>query len=338
MPSLTFLPSPLNQGETAMSNGITEPNTKKLARMRVRRRKLLMTRALRRLNAQRYEMETYRLLRFTGRVWGQLKNDLVRLGANIDRYASDNFDISRQWLDKHEELHKRWPELLVACEWATNLPYEPDRKPSIKKAFDIIEAKVRFEKLQLPPSGTARSKSTRRKPLITASTAVLDVSRVDLLRGDAEEVASRLPANSVHVCVTSPPHWGSLRNYGHSGQSGMETNPQEYIDKLVSVFREVRRVLVKRGTVWLVLGDTYTPNGGVGQPDGRKLGRNTVQGTRAKKRAAVPDLEAKNLMLMPARVALAMQKDGWILRSEIVWEKLVVRPRASAIGQLARMT
>ena len=94
-----------------MSNGITEPNTKKLARMRVRRRKLLMTRAPRRLNAQRYEMETYRLLRFTGRVWGQLKNDLVRLGANIDRYASDNFDISRQWLDKHEELHKRWPEL-----------------------------------------------------------------------------------------------------------------------------------------------------------------------------------------------------------------------------------
>ena len=108
-----------------------------------------------------------------------------------------------------------------------------------------------------------------------------------LLIGDALDTLHTLKAQSVHCCVTSPPYWG-LRDYGHDGQIGLEATPQEYVAKMVEVFREVRRVLVCDGSLWLNLGDCY---------------------------------EDKNLVGIPWRVALALQADGWYLRSDIIWHK-----------------
>ncbi len=79
-----------------------------------------------------------------------------------------------------------------------------------------------------------------------------------ILLGDCLESLKTLPDQSVHCCVTSPPYFG-LRNYNHVGQIGLEQTPEEFVAKLVDVFREVRRVLRDDGSCWVNLGDSYTP-------------------------------------------------------------------------------
>ena len=108
-----------------------------------------------------------------------------------------------------------------------------------------------------------------------------------ILTGDCLEVLKTLPDQSVNCCITSPPYY-SLRDYKNENQIGQEETPQEYIQKLVIVFKEVRRVLRDDGTLWLNLGDCY---------------------------------KDKNRLLIPARVALALQEDGYIIRDEIIWQK-----------------
>lgn len=111
--------------------------------------------------------------------------------------------------------------------------------------------------------------------------------------GDCLESLRKMPDQSVHCCVTSPPYFG-LRNYGADGQIGLEPTPDEFERALVTVFREVRRVLRDDGTLWLNLGDSYG--------------------------------KGKQLLMMPARVAIALQADGWVLRQEIIWHKPNVMP------------
>ena len=111
---------------------------------------------------------------------------------------------------------------------------------------------------------------------------------IDIFTGDCLQVLSSLPCGSVNTCVTSPPYFG-LRDHGVDGQIGLEGTPEAYILRLVKVFREVRRVLRNDGPLWLNLGDSYAKD--------------------------------KNRRLMPARTALALQADGWLLRDEIIWHK-----------------
>ena len=106
--------------------------------------------------------------------------------------------------------------------------------------------------------------------------------------GDCLEVMKTLESGSAQTCVTSPPYW-NLRDYGNDAQIGLEGTPEAYIKKLVTLFREVRRVLRDDGTLFLNLGDSYGPD--------------------------------KNLLGIPWRVALALQGDGWILRQDIIWHK-----------------
>ena len=91
-----------------------------------------------------------------------------------------------------------------------------------------------------------------------------------ILTGDCRERLAELDAGSVQTCVTSPPYFG-LRDYGHDGQIGMEPTPDEFVAELVSVFREVRRVLADDGTVWLNLGDSYGTGAGRNDTDDRNL-------------------------------------------------------------------
>ncbi len=149
---------------------------------------------------------------------------------------------------------------------------------------------------------------------------------IDLRCGDALEVLRTMAAGSVRCCVTSPPYWG-LRDYGVAGQLGLERTPDEYVARMVEVFREVRRALTDDGTLWINLGDCYASSP-CGNPDDARTSGLTSPGrgkdaiSRAGKRnTIVAGLKPKDLVGIPWRVAFALQADGWWLRSDIIWAK-----------------
>ena len=137
-----------------------------------------------------------------------------------------------------------------------------------------------------------------------------------VLEGDAMNVLSRLPSQSVQCVVTSPPYWG-LRDYGITGQIGLEETLPQFINRLVGVFAEARRVLRDDGVLWLNIGDGYTSgNRGYRAPDKKNPAR------AMSVRPDTPEgLKPRDLMGIPWRLAFALQDDGWYLRSDIVWNK-----------------
>lgn len=154
---------------------------------------------------------------------------------------------------------------------------------------------------------------------------------VQIIQGDSRVELAKLADKSVNCVVTSPPYFG-LRDYGVDGQIGLEATPDAFIAEMVSVFRQVRRVLRKDGTLWLNLGDSYvtTPPGNKSRPkdaDGLYGRKQDLQLGQGEDREAIwacgmsTGLPHKNLIGMPWRVALALQADGWILRQDIIWSK-----------------
>ena len=144
-----------------------------------------------------------------------------------------------------------------------------------------------------------------------------------IYQGDCLAVLRQLPAESVHCCVTSPPYWG-LRDYGTDGQLGLEKTPEHYIEKMVAVFQEVRRVLRDDGTLWLNMGDSYVSGKGryssIQQTISGKPRNEPTSGNRPDQRDH-PYLKDKDLCGIPWRLALALQADGWYLRCDIIWAK-----------------
>lgn len=146
---------------------------------------------------------------------------------------------------------------------------------------------------------------------------------VQVIQGDCLAVLKTLPDESVNCCVTSPPYWG-LRDYGVEGQLGLERTPEEYVSRMVEVFREVRRVLRDDGTLWLNFGDSYNANGRAGQGSriGCKQGTNRASAAGLDRhRPTAPDLKPKDLVGIPWMVAFALRADGWYLRQDIIWHK-----------------
>lgn len=147
-------------------------------------------------------------------------------------------------------------------------------------------------------------------------------NRYQIIQGDCIKSLKTLPADSVHCCVTSPPYFG-LRNYnGGEDEIGQEETVEGYVEKMVEVFREVKRVLRPDGTLWLNLGDSYMAQKNVTPPP------QTIGGQRGMPSDFVPSnrkdqkgLKHKDLIGIPWRVAFALQADGWWLRQDIVWHK-----------------
>ena len=135
-----------------------------------------------------------------------------------------------------------------------------------------------------------------------------------VLLGDALERLRELPDESVNCCVTSPPYYG-LRDYGTEGQIGLEGAPEEYIEKLVSVFREVRRILRRDGTLWINVGDSYATRSGPQPP------RNTRNSCGHTAKCVPNGYKYKDLIGIPWMLAFALRADGWYLRQDIIWKK-----------------
>jgi DNA modification methylase len=132
---------------------------------------------------------------------------------------------------------------------------------------------------------------------------VKTLPRNTVLTGDAREVLAGLLPGSVDCCVTSPPYY-RLRNYGAAGQLGRESSVTEYVENLMAVLRQVRRVLKNSGALWLNLGDSFSKHVSQGAPRG-------------------------SLLLAPQRVALALSADGWIVRNVVIWQKPAPLPQSA---------
>ena len=111
--------------------------------------------------------------------------------------------------------------------------------------------------------------------------------RYEIKVGNCLDELKKMDTESVDCCVTSPPYW-ALRNYDHPDQIGQESTPEEYVANITNIFDEVKRVLSEEGTLWLNLGDSYLD---------------------------------KDMIGIPWRVALSLQKNGWHVRSDIIWNK-----------------
>lgn len=150
---------------------------------------------------------------------------------------------------------------------------------------------------------------------------------VRILKGDCRDVLRTLEPESVHCVVTSPPYFG-LRDYGVEGQIGLEPTPDAFVAELVAVFREVRRVLRSDGTLWLNLGDSYNNRTRV-RPSShkpircgdRKSWAESARDREVRMSISDGDLKEKDLFGIPWLVVLALRRDGWWLRQEIIWAK-----------------
>lgn len=150
-----------------------------------------------------------------------------------------------------------------------------------------------------------------------------------ILTGDALTQLHTLPDASVDCCITSPPYYG-LRDYGVEGQIGLEETPEEYIDRLVEVFREVKRVLKDSGTLWVNIGDSYAGSckgGGCNDDYFEKKAckqassKGSHNPSKALKSYTNGEIKEKDLIGIPWMLAFALRADGWYLRQDIIWQK-----------------
>lgn len=148
-----------------------------------------------------------------------------------------------------------------------------------------------------------------------------------IITGDIGIVLPDIASDSVNCIVTSPPYWG-LRDYGHHDQIGLEPDPQEYIDTLVEIFRDCKRVLKDDGTLWLNIGDTYC-GGGNNRGNSKTLSKKQKSSRGSNGQVAKYGIhnfkssivKPKDLMGIPWTLALALRADGWYLRQDIIWHK-----------------
>lgn len=144
-----------------------------------------------------------------------------------------------------------------------------------------------------------------------------------LICGDSEKALTSIPDGTFQTCITSPPYW-SLRDYQIAGQIGLEQSVGDYIEHLVRVFAEVKRTLRDDGTLWVNIGDSYTSGGRTWRAKDKK---NPIRAMQV--RPPTPDgLKPKDLIGVPWQLAFALQKQGWYLRADIIWNKPNCQPES----------
>jgi len=154
---------------------------------------------------------------------------------------------------------------------------------------------------------------------------------VIIRQGDCRDVLKTMPDASVHCCVTSPPYFG-LRDYGVAGQIGLEPDPSIFVSELVLIFEQVRRVLHPEGTLWLNLGDSYNNRTRIRASShkpivagDKKSWADSARDGEVRMSILRSGFKEKDLFGIPWQVAFALQKAGWFLRQEIIWNKPVAK-------------
>lgn len=149
---------------------------------------------------------------------------------------------------------------------------------------------------------------------------------IEIINSDAMKGLLDIPEASVDMCITSPPYF-NLRDYGVSGQIGLEKTPDEYIQRLLDVFRGVRKALRDDGTLWVVIGDTYAGKGyrGGGDPS---IGNRNIGDKKYPLKTIPTGCKKKDLIGIPWMLAFALRSDGWYLRQDIVWSKPNAMPES----------
>ncbi len=158
---------------------------------------------------------------------------------------------------------------------------------------------------------------------------------IDVITGNCMDVLKGIKDKSISCCVTSPPYYG-LRDYGINGQFGQEKTPDEYIEQLIKVFQEVRRVLADDGTLWVNIGDSYAGSSqGIGGAGSTPSLQNTNRGTSVMHEkgqrsvtARIDGYKPKDLIGIPWMLAFALRNDGWYLRQDIIWSKPNAMPES----------
>jgi len=185
---------------------------------------------------------------------------------------------------------------------------------------------------------------------MTTSQSDVDIPTTDreirpdsIICGDAFELTTSLQANSVDSVVTSPPYWG-LRDYQITDQFGIEDNADEYVDRFASLAVDLKDVVADTGSLWLNLGDTYNGTSVIRQAGENpnkgdesytdQLAENRAESGVKRRSAAQFDLTRQNRLLIPERVAMAIQQSGWILRDRIIWAKPNPKPEGRVSTRL----
>ena len=270
--------------------------------------------------AEQSELQALRHLRNAGQEWINIKQALGDRGENIATWCKTHMPISRQWLDRHAELAKNWRDFLSANKWATEVGYTSRRQSGLEYALELVAAKARSD------SPTRASRLAVEPPAERPPGNKTTLSRVRILTGDAQALLCTLPERSVDVCVTSPPYFGAFRDYETPGQIGHEPTVEEYVNKLVDAFRELRRVLRDEGSLWINMGDFFASSATAWSGQGgihRRQNKPLMHGARAR---TSQGYKPKDLVLVGPVLAMALQKDGRFLRNEIIWHKKGVRP------------
>lgn len=159
------------------------------------------------------------------------------------------------------------------------------------------------------------------------------MTKSQIITGDTLSVLGKMPDRCIDCCITSPPYFG-LRDYGADGQIGLEETPEEYIRRLVEIFREIRRVMRDDGTLWLNIGDSYAGSGKGRMKDGSHSADRSkssdylcnVGGAITKSKT--PGIKRKELIGIPWLLAFALRADGWYLRQDIIWYKPNTMPES----------
>jgi DNA modification methylase len=313
------------------------------------------------------EWQTALECRAIGQHWSNIKAIIKarrKAGEQITvaQWSETNAPVTHRWLDEFSGFADRWEEFRAAWKWAQTLPYLPERRPGLHGFVDLINTKAKLEHVRGerrlyrsekngPPNAgieilqgdclailrTLPSRSIQTCVTSPPYFQLRDYLTATWIGGEAQcdhrkltkERAAKRPGCSPHQYEVHSPSCSKCGATWVDDQIGREETPEQYVARLVAVFREVRRVLRDNGTLWLNLGDTHNNRARIRksshQPSLHAFAEATWKDTAAKGgcRSSINSggIKEKDLLLIPAMVAMALRADGWYLRSDIIWHK-----------------
>jgi DNA modification methylase len=252
-----------------------------------------------------------------GRLWAnqreRIQRQLEKLGIAESEWCKQELGCDINTMRRRVQLAKGWDQ------YERNRRNEGDNgQYGLYYGLSLI----RIQSASAMTVGRTRTHSVSEEPK-------LDITRCQFITGEACDELRKLKAGTINTIITSPAYWPLKRTYGGGG-IGYEATVAEYLCNIVEVMREAKRVLRDTGTLWIVIGDSYsrptkfwTPVSEVGK---RTASSKNVAAGRIRIQAG--DRPTGNLLMIPARLAISLQDDGWILRQAIVWDKVWKRPEA----------